>query len=384
MGLHQTRLSLSDANKSFFLQHSILATFPFVFIFIFALFCFGLPRLATAASGEASFTMEVPPGKWKALKLRNLPRATTVGVATTATNPVFIIFLDKQNYARYPRISRPLFQGQLKKKLGFSVTIPDSGNYFVVFDNRQGDRESSIAMTVKASHDRSEEKEKLLQSLDKVEENLQSFQARLTRALIFDPISIEVQPCETAQSFRHDSTKGLTLCVEYAGTLQKALRDKRRSTDALLFSLFHEMGQELLHQWKEPFPRGVETSDEMATVLMVLFHLNDRVASTATFFSTNPKFVDAFAKVFPDNPHPLSVARARQILEWVQDPNLLPKWQPILLPHMQTALLRQLQQRPEVWTDAKLVEKELHSRKETTIDSQSGSTPLNGNNRLLF
>lgn len=305
-------------------------------------------------------------------------------MATTATSPVSIIFLDEQNYAHYPQVSRPLFQGKVKTKLGFSVTIPDSGNYYVVFDNREGVRESSVAMTVKASHTRAANKAELRERLDTVEENLQTFQTRLTKALRFNPVSIEVQPCQAAETFRRDGPKRLTLCVEYAAVLMKALRDKRRVTDALLFSVFHEMGRELLRQWKKPFPDDVETGDEMATVLMVLFKLNDRVASTATYFTSNPKVADGFTKVFPDNAHPLTRKRAQDVLGWVHDSRLLPKWQAILLPHMQTALLRQLQQRPEAWTDVALVTKELQSRKDAAGDPPPGATPTDGRNRLIF
>ncbi len=372
-------------SNTFFYVAQPLQGFLHVLVLLVTTTCIlGVPQLATAASGEASFMIDVPPGKWKALKIRHLPQTTKVGVATTATSPVFIIFLDEENYSHYPRVTRPLFQGRIKTKLGFSVTIPDSGNYYVVFDNREGVRESSIAMTVKASHTRATNKADLRERLDTVEENLQVFQTRLTRALRFDPVTIDVQTCQAAETFRRDGPKRLTLCAEYADILFKALRDRRRTKDALLFSLFHAMGRALLRQWKEPFPDDVETGDEFATVLMVLFKLNDRVASTAAFFTSNPNAADGFTKVFPHNAHPLTRKRAQDVLAWVQDSTLLPKWQPILLPHMQTALLRQLQQRPEAWTDVALVTKELQSRKDAADDFPPGETSIDGSNRLLF
>jgi hypothetical protein len=47
----------------------------------------------------------------------------------------------------------------------------------------------------------------------------------------------------------------------------------------------------------------------------------------------------------------------------LNDPQLVRKWQPMLVPHMQTAILEKLQQRPTTWTDSELVEKELAARR---------------------
>jgi len=41
-----------------------------------------------------------------------------------------------------------------------------------------------------------------------------------------------------------------------------------------------------------------------------------------------------------DDRHPLSVQRARNILGWLDDPDLLKRWQKIFVPHRQTDLLQ--------------------------------------------
>jgi hypothetical protein len=67
-------------------------------------------------------------------------------------------------------------------------------------------------------------------------------------------------------------------------------------------------------------------------------------------------------KLFQGERHPLSMERARSVLRWVKDPQLARRWQKVLVPHMQTALLERLLRQPTVWTDLPLVEKELKAR----------------------
>jgi hypothetical protein len=89
-----------------------------------------------------------------------------------------------------------------------------------------------------------------------------------------------------------------------------------------------------------------------------LVAMNQRVLYNLLFQSAS----ETLLKLFGDDRHPLSVQRAQNILGWVKDPQLAWKWQKILVPHMQTTLLKRLRQHPTPWTDLPLVEKELIDR----------------------
>jgi hypothetical protein len=71
---------------------------------------------------------------------------------------------------------------------------------------------------------------------------------------------------------------------------------------------------------------------------------------------------EALGKQFRDERHPVSAQRARNILRWLDDSNLVRKWQPLLVPHMQTAVLRRLLASPPAWADRELIEKTLAAR----------------------
>jgi CO/xanthine dehydrogenase FAD-binding subunit len=103
--------------------------------------------------------------------------------------------------------------------------------------------------------------------------------------------------------------------------------------------------------------------DEFATAVMVMMGQKERARSKAEYFAANPSGAEALAKLFRDDRHPVSPQRTRNILRWLNDPQLVRKWQPMLVPHMQTAILEKLQQRPTTWTDSELVEKELTARR---------------------
>jgi hypothetical protein len=118
----------------------------------------------------------------------------------------------------------------------------------------------------------------------------------------------------------------------------------------------------LLSKWNHPLSTNEEVADEFATVLMVMLNQKERVMTIAEYFIKNPSTSETLLNLFGGERHPLSVQRAKNVLSWSRDPQLVYKWQKVLVPHMQTTLLKRLQQHPTPWTDLSLVEKELFQR----------------------
>ncbi len=314
--------------------------------------CVALGLNAPPAQAQAMLTLDVPPGKWKTLRLRNLPKSAVVAIDVQTDAPVEVAFMDSSNFKRYPSPDRPLFVGHVEKALSFSVTTPTADHYFVVFDNRSGSEPRAIKATVRAA--RGGERGGTTEALD-------TFENQLNQLFIFEPFPISAKRCGVPTAFSGPS--GIVLCVEYARKLQETLDDKAKAADALLFTLFHELGHVLLKQWKYPSYDNEEVADEFATVLMVMLGQKERVRAKAEFFSKNPSVTESIERSFRDDRHPLSVQRARNIIRWANNPQLAGKWQPIFVPQMQTALLLRLQRHPTAWTDRALVDKELAARR---------------------
>ena len=98
-----------------------------------------------------TFSVEVPPGKWKALRLRDVPAEARVGIEVQTSGDVVVAFVDRTEYRRYPAVVRPLFQGRVERHLAFSVTAPAAGHYYVVFDNLSGKESRAVTVKVRAA-----------------------------------------------------------------------------------------------------------------------------------------------------------------------------------------------------------------------------------------
>jgi hypothetical protein len=169
-----------------------------------------------------------------------------------------------------------------------------------------------------------------------------------------------IQKCGSPKAFAGSS--GVKLCAEYVYHLHDLIKDKDRTRDALSFSIFHQVAQVLLTKWDHPFRSNKDLADELATVLILMVNQKARALGAASYFSQNSPTYYTMKEIFQDERHPLSPERAKNILIWLKDQGLVRKWQEVLVPHMQTALLMRLQKRPTPWTDLPLVEKELVDR----------------------
>ena len=113
-----------------------------------------LPLFTPAAAqvkGPITLSVDVPSGKWKALRLRNLPTDAMIAVEVQTSRDVIVAFVDGTEYRRYPAVQRPLFSGRVEKQMSFSVTTVVAGDYFVVFDNLSGRESRAVTVKVRAS-----------------------------------------------------------------------------------------------------------------------------------------------------------------------------------------------------------------------------------------
>ncbi len=330
--------------------------------------------LAFAKSQTAKIPVEVPAQSWKGVKLRNLPRNAVVGVMVNTSGPVTIAVVNNQGYAQFPKLEHPLFLGTADSRLAFSVTIPLAGHYFLVVDNRRHHEARSVELEVRASKANSgSDHRPHAQSparLRQVEDQLQAFSNRVARALVYKPVRMFVQKCDSRDLFLRSSFS-LGLCLEYAKWLSSNLADKSLATDAIIVSLFHELSHLLLKQWEQPLADDEGMATELAVTLMKIFRLDGRLRGTAEAFSGQTRLLKNLAQSFPQDEHRMSSEQVTNMLKWVNEPTLVSKWQPVLVPHFQTALLKQLLRRPEAWTNKSLIQQELRQRKAADLDQPS-------------
>lgn len=313
-----------------------------------------------AASNPQSFSVDVPPGQWKTVRLQNLPKDVLIAIAVKSDGLLTVGFLDAPDQKQFPRIAHPLFWGQLESKLGFSVTIQQQGDYYVVLDNREGAITRQVSLTAQATLGGAAAQALLNAQVRKVERQLQALVQKLNQTFVFDPVPIQVKTCDRLQPF--ERAGNVTLCLQYARQLMQSFQDKTQASDALVYSLFQEMAQLFQSQW------GLESSDpstildELTTVLMLSFRLDANVRAYAQTVINHPTLAASLRDTFNDPLHPLTVERAQRVLKWATDPTLVRQWQGQLVPHMQSKMLQHLKNHPQPWSDPSLVEKELSTR----------------------
>ena len=324
---------------------------------LFTLFSLLLWASAFAASGPITINLDVPAGQWKAARLKNLPKNAMLAVKVESTGDIIVGILDSTSKGE-PDTSRPLFTGKVERRLSFSVTVSEAGDHYLVLDNRRGSELRAVKVIFRAAPSASDR----LQAADKT---MKLVELQLAQMLIFDPFPIGIKQCGVPRAFAE--TSGAVMCTEYVSHLYAALQDKEKSSDFLIFSIFYEVAHQLLQEWNHPDARKVETTDQFTVALMVMLNQKSRALGAADFAVKNPSAFNTMTKLFQDHRHPLSAKRGRNVLNWAKDSDFPKKWQAFLVPHMQTALLKKLKQKPTSWTDLSLVEKELAARDKKAI-----------------
>jgi hypothetical protein len=311
-----------------------------------------------AEAGPFMFNLDVPAGKWKATKLSNLTKGTVLSLQVESNGGILVAVLDSQNYQGKPDTERPLFVGQVERRLSVTVPIAEQGDHYILLDNRRGNESRLVKIVVQTTRGSGGQ-------VPSTADMLQDFQRRFRNLFVLGPFAISVKKCESAKP--SPDPREILLCREYVDGLSRALNDQEKTNDFFAFSLFHEVGRMLLSAWKEPAAATVEASDELAAVLMVMVNQRERASRASRFAMQNPLSLRLVRDGTHDERHPLSPERARNVLKWIEDNETVRRWQKTLVPHMQTALLKRLKQKPTLWTDLSLVEKELANRNKTSV-----------------
>jgi hypothetical protein len=95
-------------------------------------------------------SVDLPGGKHKAVRLRNLPKGAIMAVAVQTSGPIAISLISELDYRRFPKLEDPVFLGTVERKLSFTVTIPASGTFYLVLDNRRADEARKVKFLIRA------------------------------------------------------------------------------------------------------------------------------------------------------------------------------------------------------------------------------------------
>jgi hypothetical protein len=182
--------------------------------------------------------------------------------------------------------------------------------------------------------------------------------SQLKKVLIFPDFQTSVRHCGVVNAF---SNPNITLCVELLEEL-----GAKRMENAIAFVYLHELGHTLMREWGLPLWDNEDAADEFATAFLLMAKQQQLALQAAQWWSSEGATTqDAVARIYMDDRHSLSPQRARNIIRWVNNSSdLVPRWQRVFVPNMQTAALQEMLRDPAI-ADKDLIDSELSKRNVT-------------------
>ena len=307
---------------------------------------------------SSTFRLIAEPGKWTGAALRGLVQGGTLSIELTANGQIAIYLFDSIGYSTLPNVDGALLSGETADEYRFAVVIASSGDYYLVIDNRRGTeiREATVRVSVTAGLPLNLSTEDYVEFANTM---LSGFEAAVKMVFRMDALHLRAAPCGTFRVV--ETSDGIILSTEFSKIVFEHVADKEKAMFVLLFTVFQEIGRLLLAQSKHRHDDLEASTDEVATGLMVMLGYQQQVRTLAEYFAQNPNASQLATRTGSD-PYLLTRERAQKVVAWVDDAELLRRWQPVLVPNMQTNVLQKLKDQPQPWTSAALIEQELAKR----------------------
>lgn len=102
-----------------------------------------------AAEARSHVTLDVPAGRFKTVRLLNVPAGATLGVDVRTSELIVVVVVDAENVRRFPDVRRRLYRGYADPSLAFTLRVRTAGTYYLVLDNRAGATVRHVSVTVR-------------------------------------------------------------------------------------------------------------------------------------------------------------------------------------------------------------------------------------------
>lgn len=321
---------------------------------------------AAAEVKSVDLLVDLPARAWKAARLKNLPKMSALKITVAGEGEATVYLVDRKNYEIFPDIERSVFKGEVRGELTFTVRIPVTGNYFLVLQNSSTVKRARMDINIRAA---AVSEAHLLNrrtgkdtNQDLINKTLSRISAGFNKILIFKPFPVNAEKCGRERAF--SGADGVVLCEEFAWKVYGALDDKEKTSHVLLFAILHEMAHLVLMQWQYPFYDNEDIADEFATMLFIMTNQRKYLSDVMEYFLSNSASTELMIKVIKGDRHQLSFQRARNIQVWARDTGRLKKWMRLLIPHMQTPVLKKLLETKPSLVDSNMIKRELAGREE--------------------
>lgn len=321
--------------------------------------------------------MEIMAGSYAYFEVPSSAGTTLVAkfkVSGGLENSMYVWLLDLHNYQLFQASRQFSFykgtSGTVQDVAEYKFTIPATGLYYLVFDNRHA------LMLPRTAYANVYVIERTLgpQYQKDVERYNGLYNGLLRKLFEFDDFDVAVRLCSIENSFSNTANFNITMCRELIDG-----NDKRGLPAANVFVFFHEAAHSLLNLWEYPGYDNEDIADEMATVLSLLLKKEELALQAAQWWANSGSQQEALDKMIIDDRHTISPQRARNIVNWLnRKDELLKRWQTIWVPHMTREALIALRDSSDSWVDKQLVLATLATRDEAAVTATSTSDSHEG------
>jgi len=104
----------------------------------------------SADAADLAFAIDVPAGRVKSVRLRNVPAGAAMAVNILTSGKLLVALVSEAQLKVPKPDASPLFRGVAERQLAFRITIPERGDYFLVLSNRGGAEPLSVRAEIRA------------------------------------------------------------------------------------------------------------------------------------------------------------------------------------------------------------------------------------------
>ena len=106
--------------------------------------------VCSADAADVAFAIDVPAGRVKSVRLRNVPAGAAMAVSIMTSGKLLVALVSEAQLKMPKPGASPLFRAVAERQIAFRVTIPERGDYFLVLSNRGGAEALSVRAEIRA------------------------------------------------------------------------------------------------------------------------------------------------------------------------------------------------------------------------------------------
>lgn len=304
-----------------------------------------LPQAATAGSvsiddtiaGTWSQRLQIAPSSFVAVPIGMWRAGDLVSVQVQTDNPLAndltACVASEEEAQQYAPPKSPC-RGKIRAATPFELRgkMSSDGPKFLILDNSYANfvtKKTTVNIAYRKAI-RPEQAQALRAQLDGI-------RAGLAQTFEDADVDIYVKPCGMSNAFSDHRTADITICSEYIQELAT-----QRNEGALYGTLLHEYGHSLLNKWGEPGSSEEDMADQFAAAMLLKAGDGGRaiLMQWLNYWLSNDSAAEARNQLLHDDPHSLSIQRARNIQhDLIQSDELLRRWNKMLYRHMKRSAL---------------------------------------------